>query len=133
MVMPWKQQLQPLSLPQGALLMQHVGKASSDELLHKFADPNACHLATTPPRRSLTLRRKRSSQRLAAPKRRRSIGGSADWRTGLLLPTTTAASVQKGQARREGAARLDNAAGFGLILAALERKWRKTVSSSASI
>lgn len=134
-----QQQQQPQQQPQGAVSVQHVAKASSDELLRKFADPDARHLAATtttpPPRRSLALRRKRSSRRvasglsarenpdaageLAAPKRRRSIGGgSSDWRAGLLqLPTT-----RKGQARRGGgAARLDDAAGIGLILAALER------------
>jgi len=120
--------------------VQHVGRASSDELLRKFADPDARRPAVTPPRRSLALRRKRSSRRvasglsardsdaaagftgaeLAAPKRRRSIGGSADWRrAGLLLPTSTpAASARKAQARR---ARADDAAGIGLLLAALER------------
>ncbi|RCV46751.1 hypothetical protein SEVIR_9G560500v4 [Setaria viridis] len=149
MATPRKQQPQP----QGAVSVQHVAKASSDELLRKFADPDARHLATTPPRRSLALRRKRSSRRvasglsardseasasagaaeLAAPKRRRSIGGSADWRAGLLLPTTTAASARKGQARRGGAARLDDAAGIGLILAALERTWRKTVAGASKM
>ncbi|OEL22053.1 hypothetical protein BAE44_0016933 [Dichanthelium oligosanthes] len=139
--------------PQGAVSVQHVAKASSDELLRKFADPDARHLATTPPRRSLALRRKRSSRRvasglsardsdaaaagatdLAAPKRRRSIGGSADWRAGLLLPTTTAAaSARKGQARRGGASRLDDAAGIGLLLAALERTWRKTVAGASKM
>ncbi|XP_062216917.1 uncharacterized protein LOC133917010 [Phragmites australis] len=147
--MPQKQQQ-----PQGAVSVQHVAKASSDELLRKFADPDARHLMT-PPRRSLALRRKRSSRRvasglsardsdaaagaeLAAPKRRRSIGGSADWRAGLLLPTTTAASARKGggavgQARRGGAARLDDAAGIGLLLAALERTWRKTVAGASKM
>ena len=82
----------------------------------------------------LALRRKRSSRRVAsglsardsadlaaAPKRRRSIGGSTDWRAGLLLPTTTAAR-KAGGARRGGggAARLDEA-GIALFLAALER------------
>ncbi|PUZ43045.1 hypothetical protein GQ55_9G630600 [Panicum hallii var. hallii] len=138
--------------PQGAVAVQHVAKASSDELLRKFADPDARHLAT-PPRRSLALRRKRSSRRvasglsardsdaaaagaseLAAPKRRRSIGGSADWRAGLLLPTTTAAaSARKAQARRGGASRLEDAAGIGLILAALERTWRKTVAGASKM
>ena len=48
-------------------------------------------------------------------------GRSADWRAGLLLPTTTAtaaSSAWKAQARR---ARLDDAAGIGVLLAALER------------
>lgn len=120
--------------------MQHVARASSDELLRKFADPDAHAKQITPPRRSLALRRKRSSRRvasglsardlesgaeLAAPKRRRSIGGSTEWKAGLLLPTTTTASARKGSAashsRRGGAARLDDAAGIGLLLAALER------------
>ncbi|KAF8780469.1 hypothetical protein HU200_001593 [Digitaria exilis] len=134
---------------QGAVSVQRVAKASSDELLRKFADPDAHH-ASTPPRRSLALRRKRSSRRVASglsardsdataagdaalvpPKRRRSIGGSTDWRAGLLLPTTTAASsARKGQARR---ARLDDAAGIGLILAALERTWRKTVAGASKM
>jgi hypothetical protein len=127
---PQKQQAQQVSV-------QHVGRASSDELLRKFADPDAPRAAAaTPPRRSL----KRSSRRvasglsardsdasaaagvtaaaLAAPKRRRSIGGS----TGLLLPT---ASARKARARR---ARADDAAGIGLLLAALER-----VSSSSDV
>ncbi|KAL6648874.1 hypothetical protein ACP70R_013098 [Stipagrostis hirtigluma subsp. patula] len=139
--------------PQGAVSVQHVAKASSDELLRKFADPDARH-AVTPPRRSLALRRKRSSRlasglsardpdagapgtELAAPKRRRSIGGSAEWRAGLLLPTTTAASARRGGAvghpRRGGAARLDDAAGIGLLLAALERTWRKTVAGASKM
>ncbi|TVU48518.1 hypothetical protein EJB05_08156 [Eragrostis curvula] len=135
--------------PQGAVSVQHVAKASSDELLRKFADPDA-RLSVTPPRRSLALRRKRSSRvasglsardsnaaagtELAAPKRRRSIGGSTDWRAGLLLPTTTAsASARKGQVRRGGAARLDDAAGIGLLLAALERTWRKTVAGASKM
>ncbi|GJN30163.1 hypothetical protein PR202_gb18449 [Eleusine coracana subsp. coracana] len=138
--------------PQGAVSVQHVAKASSDELLRKFADPDA-RSPVTPPRRSLALRRKRSSRRvasglsardsdawaagtteLAAPKRRRSIGGSTDWRAGLLLPTTTAAaSARKAQVRRGGAARLDDAAGIGLLLAALERTWRKTVAGASKM
>ncbi|WVZ55298.1 hypothetical protein U9M48_005974 [Paspalum notatum var. saurae] len=136
--------------PQSAVSVQHVAKASSDELLRKFADPDA-RRPVTPPRRSLALRRKRSSRRvasglsardssdaaagtdgLAAPKRRRSIGGSADWRAGLLLPTTTAAaaSARKAQPRR---ARLDDAAGIGILLAALERTWRKTVAGASKM
>ncbi|CAD6201733.1 unnamed protein product [Miscanthus lutarioriparius] len=135
--------------------VQHVGRASSDELLRKFADPDARRPAATPPRRSLALRRKRSSRRVAsglsardsdaaaaaagftgaelsAPKRRRSIGdGSADWRAGLLLPTSTpAASARKAQARR---VRADDAAGIGLLLAALERTWRKTVAGASKM
>lgn len=124
----------------GAVSVQHVARASSDELLRKFADPDAHAKQITPPRRSLALRRKRSSRRvasglsardlesgaeLAAPKRRRSIGGSTEWKAGLLLPTTTTASARKGSAashsHRGGAARLDDAAGIGLLLAALER------------
>ncbi|KAL6907720.1 hypothetical protein ACP4OV_002759 [Aristida adscensionis] len=144
--------LQPQPQPQGAVSVQHVAKASSDELLRKFADPDA-RLPVTPPRRSLALRRKRSSRRvasglsardsgadLAAPKRRRSIGGSAEWRAGLLLPTTTAAaaSARKGGAavghpRRGGAARHADAAGIGLLLAALERTWRKTVAGASKM
>ena len=83
-----------------AVSVQHVAKASSDELLRKFADPDddddAAKQGPTPPRRSLALRRKRSSRRiasglsardssasgadleLAVPKRRRSIGGSTN-------------------------------------------------------
>ncbi|KAF0911069.1 hypothetical protein E2562_005453 [Oryza meyeriana var. granulata] len=135
----------------GAVSVQHVAKASSDELLRKFADPDA-HCKATPPRRSLGLRRKRSSRRvasglsardsesgasgmeLAAPKRRRSIGGSTEWKAGLLLPTTTA-SARKGSSTshsRRGA-RLDDAAGIGLLLAALERTWRKTVAGASKM
>jgi hypothetical protein len=131
MATPPQQKQQPQQVS-----VQHVGRASSDELLRKFADPDAPRAAATPPRRSL----KRSSRRvasglsardsdasaaagvtaaaLAAPKRRRSIGGS----TGLLLPT---ASARKARARR---ARADDAAGIGLLLAALER-----VSSSSDV
>ncbi|KAM3316113.1 hypothetical protein ACQJBY_034312 [Aegilops geniculata] len=133
-----------------AVSVQHVAKASSDELLRKFADPDddddSSKQRATPPRRSLALRRKRSSRRvasglsardsgtasgagleLAAPKRRRSIGGSADWRAGLLLPTTTASSSSAaarkgsgGPARAKRGARLDEA-GVAHFLAALER------------
>uniref|UniRef100_A0A0E0K892 Uncharacterized protein n=1 Tax=Oryza punctata TaxID=4537 RepID=A0A0E0K892_ORYPU len=138
----------------GTVSVQHVAKASSDELLRKFADPDAHAKQITPPRRSLALRRKRSSRRvasglsardsgsgssgteLAAPKRRRSIGGSTEWKAGLLLPTTTA-SARKGSAashsRRGGASRLDDAAGIGLLLAALERTWRKTVAGASKM
>ncbi|XP_052146910.1 uncharacterized protein LOC127765966 [Oryza glaberrima] len=136
----------------GAVSVQHVARASSDELLRKFADPDAHAKQITPPRRSLALRRKRSSRRvasglsardlesgaeLAAPKRRRSIGGSTEWKAGLLLPTTSTASARKGSAashsRRGGAARLDDAAGIGLLLAALERTWRKTVAGASKM
>ncbi|KAE8799725.1 hypothetical protein D1007_24814 [Hordeum vulgare] len=138
-----------------AVSVQHVAKASSDELLRKFADPDddSKQRQLTPPRRSLALRRKRSSRRvasglsardsgtagaasgaeLAAPKRRRSIGGSTDWRAGLLLPTTTASSssARKGTAShaRRGA-RLDDA-GVAHFLAALERTWKKTVAGAS--
>jgi hypothetical protein len=122
--------------PPPQVSVQHVGRASSDELLRKFADPDARRPAVTPPRRKRSSRRVASGlsardsdasaaaagftgAELAAPKRRRSIGGSADWRAGLLLPTSTpAASARKAQARR---ARADDAAGIGLLLAALER------------
>ncbi|ONL93233.1 uncharacterized protein [Zea mays] len=136
MATPPQQKQQPQQVS-----VQHVGRASSDELLRKFADPDAPRAAATPPRRSL----KRSSRRvasglsardsdasaaagvtaaaLAAPKRRRSIGGS----TGLLLPT---ASARKARARR---ARADDAAGIGLLLAALERTWRKTVAGASKM
>ena len=52
-----------------AVSVQHVAKASSDELLRKFADPDdddAKQRQLTPPRRSLALRRKRSSRRVAS-------------------------------------------------------------------
>uniref|UniRef100_A0A0D9VP15 Uncharacterized protein n=1 Tax=Leersia perrieri TaxID=77586 RepID=A0A0D9VP15_9ORYZ len=139
----------------GKVSVQHVAKASSDELLRKFADPDAHSKQITPPRRSLALRRKRSSRRvasglsareyhesssgveLAAPKRRRSIGGSTEWRAGLLLPTTTASARKGGgggsHSRRGGAARLDDAAGIGILLAALERTWRKTVAGASKM
>ncbi|KAF7055882.1 hypothetical protein CFC21_063361 [Triticum aestivum] len=140
-----------------AVSVQHVAKASSDELLRKFADPDdddAKQRQLTPPRRSLALRRKRSSRRvasglsardsgtasgagleLAAPKRRRSIGGSTDWRAGLLLPTTTASSSSSarktgGPARAKRGARLDEA-GVAHFLAALERTWKKTVAGAS--
>lgn len=134
-----------------AVSVQHVAKASSDELLRKFADPDDDddkQRQLTPPRRS---RRKRSSRRvasglsardssasgaeleLAAPKRRRSIGGSTDWRAGLLLPTTTASSSARktgGPARAKRGARLDEA-GVAHFLAALERTWKKTVAGAS--
>ncbi|KAF7062073.1 hypothetical protein CFC21_068716 [Triticum aestivum] len=142
-----------------AVSVQHVAKASSDELLRKFADPDdgdSSNQRSTPPRRSLALRRKRSSRRvasglsardssasgadleLAAPKRRRSIGGSTDWRVGLLLPTTTTASSSSaaarkgngGHARAKRGARLDEA-GVAHFLAALERTWKKTVAGAS--
>ncbi|KAL5219690.1 hypothetical protein ABZP36_020374 [Zizania latifolia] len=137
----------------GTVSVQHVARASSDELLRKFADPDAAQSKQlAPPRRNLALRRKRSSRvasglsardsgstasgvELAAPKRRRSIGGSTEWKAGLLLPTTTA-SARKGGAshsRRGGASRLDDAAGIGLLLAALERTWRKTVAGASKM
>ncbi|XP_044460249.1 uncharacterized protein [Triticum aestivum] len=108
----------------------------------------------TPTRRSLALRRKRLSRHvvsglsardssasgadleLAAPKRRRSIGGSTDWRVGLLLPTTTTASsssVRKGNdghARAKRGAWLDEA-GVAHFLTALERTWNKTVAGAS--
>uniref|UniRef100_A0ACD5WEN0 Uncharacterized protein n=1 Tax=Avena sativa TaxID=4498 RepID=A0ACD5WEN0_AVESA len=140
-----------------AVSVQHVAKASSDQLLRKFADPDddaKKPQQLTPPRRSLALRRKRSSRRvasglsardsdatgtdLAAPKRRRSIGGSTDWRAGLLLPTSTGASSARkgaggGGARRGGGAgRLDEA-GIAHFLAALERTWRKTVAGASKM
>uniref|UniRef100_A0A0E0J5L7 Uncharacterized protein n=1 Tax=Oryza nivara TaxID=4536 RepID=A0A0E0J5L7_ORYNI len=75
----------------GTVSVQHVVKASSDKLMRKFTDPDAHAKQITPPRRSLALRRKQSSSKVAlglsardlelgaelvAPKRRRSIGGS---------------------------------------------------------
>ncbi|KAL5210107.1 hypothetical protein ABZP36_005730 [Zizania latifolia] len=136
----------------GAVSVQHVAKASSDELLRKFADPDAQSKHLTPPRRSLALRRKRSSRvasglsardsgsaasgiELEAPKRRRSIGGSTEWKAGLLVPTTTASARRGGasHSRRGGAARFDDAAGIGLLLAALERTWRKTVAGASKM
>ncbi|XP_037462164.1 uncharacterized protein LOC119333337 [Triticum dicoccoides] len=110
---------------------------------------------STPPRRSLVLRRKRSSRHvasglsakdssasgadleLAAPKPRRSIGGSTDWRAGLLLPTTTttssSSSARKGNgshAHAKRGARLDEA-GVAHFLPALERTWKKTVAGAS--
>lgn len=148
---PTRQSQSGLAVP-APVSVQHVAKASSDELLRKFADPEddddkPRHPA--PPRRSF----KRSSRRVASglsardsgsaagtelaalPKRRRSLGGSSEWRAGLLLPTTTKAgsAARKGSAaRRGGAARLDEA-GIGLLLAALERTWRKTVAGASKM
>ena len=99
---------------------------------------------STPPRRSLALRHKRSSRHVAsglfakdssasgeylelsAPKPQRSIGGSTDWRAGLLLPTTTTASSSSawkgngGHARAKRGERLDKA-GVAHFLVALEQ------------
>ncbi|XP_048570845.1 uncharacterized protein LOC125551628 [Triticum urartu] len=98
---------------------------------------------STPPRRSLALRRKRSSHRvalglssrdsgasgadleLAVPKRRRSIGRSTT--------TTSSSSVQKGNdghARVKRGARLEEA-GIAHFLAALERTWKKMVAGAS--
>jgi hypothetical protein len=54
----------------------------------------------------------------AMPKWRRSIGGSAEWRAGLLLLTSTPAASSASMAHRRRA-RADDAVGIGL-LAALE-------------
>nr|AAX95418.1 hypothetical protein [Oryza sativa Japonica Group]ABA95527.1 hypothetical protein LOC_Os11g48010 [Oryza sativa Japonica Group] len=49
----------------GTVSVQHVAKASSDKLMRKFTDPDAHAKQITPPRRSLALRRKQSSSRVA--------------------------------------------------------------------
>lgn len=124
--------METANTPAPACTVQHVAKASSDELLRKFADPDSpspglnLHLA---------LRRKKSSRRVASglsareltggsdvPRvvRRRRSGGSVDWKAGLLLPTTVRKS-NGSLIRRMGIGRIDDAVGIGLILAALER------------
>ncbi|KAJ4777888.1 hypothetical protein LUZ62_062145 [Rhynchospora pubera] len=132
--------------PTPACTVQHVTKASSDELLRKFADPDS-----PSPRRHLplALKRKKSSRRVAsglsarelagtgsdvslAVKRRRS-GGSAEWKAGLLLPTTTARKSNGSLARRMGIGRIDDAIGISIILAALERTWQKTVANASKV
>ncbi|XP_037418930.1 uncharacterized protein LOC119283529 [Triticum dicoccoides] len=109
---------------------------------------------STPPRRSLALRRKRSSHRvvsglssrdsgasgadleLAMPKRRRSIGGSTDWRAGLLPPTTTTTSSSSAQKGNDGHARVKRGvrleeADVVHFLATLERTWKKMVAGAS--
>ncbi|KAJ3682001.1 hypothetical protein LUZ60_014574 [Juncus effusus] len=129
--------------------VQKVTKASSDKLLLKFADPDS----NSPKQNSnrqlpLALRRKKSSRRVASGlsarelsggsdewkkvKRRRS-GGSTDWRAGLLLPVTTREKKNGSLIRRIGIGRMDDAVGIGLILAALERTWQKTVASASKV
>jgi hypothetical protein len=125
--------METASIPAPICTVQHVAKASSDQLLRKFADPDS-----PSPRRnlSLALRRKKSSRRVASglsareltggsdvplAVRRRRSGGSVDWKAGLLLPTTTARKSNGSLIRRMGIGRIDDAVGIGLILAALER------------
>jgi hypothetical protein len=121
------------STPEPICTVQHVAKASSDELLRKFADPDSPSPCRNLP---LALRRKKSSRRVASglsarehaggsdvplAVRRRSSSGSVDWRAVLLLPTTTAKKSNGSFIRRMGIGRIDDAVGIGLILAALER------------
>ncbi|XP_044460376.1 uncharacterized protein [Triticum aestivum] len=114
---------------------------------------------STPPRRSLALRRKRSSHRvasglsardssasgadleLAVPKRRRSIGGSTDWRAGLLPPTTTTASSSSAQKGNDGHARVKRGARLdvslslhfctSILIASANDTWKKMVAGAS--
>ncbi|OAY75444.1 hypothetical protein ACMD2_08847 [Ananas comosus] len=128
--------------------IQHVSRASSEELLRKFADPDAGEResgsefdrAVASLRGDLrallraapavaALHRKRSSRRVASglsarpdalpsAKRRRSCGG-AEWRAGLLLPASS--RKQAPLLRRIGILRSDDAT------------WRKTVAGASKM
>ncbi|XP_072984231.1 uncharacterized protein [Typha latifolia] len=135
--------------------VQHVTKASSDELLRKFADPDADPAVRSPRQvshrqllvlRTPALRRKRSSRRVAsglsardltagvdtASRRRRSCGGgAAEWKAALLLPTS--ARKPAPLVRRMGIGRWEDATGVGILLAALEKTWRRTIEGTSKM
>ncbi|XP_074587925.1 uncharacterized protein LOC141843795 [Curcuma longa] len=138
--------------------VQRVSKASSDELLRKFAeldaDPPARPYSPRPPS-SATARifapmdvRKKSCRAIAAlssreltssytdgrpARRRRTSAGPAEWKS--LLPLANRRPSSKSLLRRIGIQRSDDAApGIGLFLViALEKTWRKTMASASKM
>nr|XP_010907380.1 uncharacterized protein LOC105034056 [Elaeis guineensis] len=126
--------------------VEHVTRASSDELLRKFAELDA----DQPARSSRTsarlpiVRRKRSRRVMsglaardlatggaeAPTTRRRRSGGVAEWKA--LLPATASSRRSKSLLRRMGIGPGD-AVGIKLLLAALEKTWRKTMEGASKM
>ncbi|EHA8589932.1 hypothetical protein COCNU_scaffold013486G000010 [Cocos nucifera] len=131
--------------------VEHVTRASSDELLSKFAE-----LDDDPPARSSRtsarlpiVRRKRSRRGMSGlaardlatggaetpSTRRRRSGGLAEWKA--LLPPTASSRRSKSQFRRMGIGRSEigpgDAVGIKLLLAALEKTWRKTMEGASKM
>ncbi|CAL9133894.1 unnamed protein product [Musa acuminata var. zebrina] len=121
--------------------VQHVSKASSDELLRKFAELDD----GTPAGPSALLRhasplvtRKRSRRTVSAGdeavrarRRRKNKGGLAERKSLLPISNRRPASLllKMGIRRPE-----DGAPGIGLVLAiALEKTWRKTVEGASKV
>ncbi|KAG6476493.1 uncharacterized protein LOC122024966 [Zingiber officinale] len=141
--------------------VQRVNKASSDELLRKFAELDADPPArpySLPRPSSTTARiftpmavRKKSCRAINAlssrelisssssyadgrPARRgRTSAGQAEWKS--LLPLSNRRSSSKSLLRRIGVRRSDDAApGIGLFFAiALQKTWRKTMASASKM
>ncbi|URD77291.1 hypothetical protein MUK42_05422 [Musa troglodytarum] len=118
--------------------VQHVSKASSDELLRKFAElddgtpagPSAL-LRHAPPLVTRKKSRRTGDEAVRARKRRKSKGGLAERKS--LLPVSNRRPVSL--LRKMGIRRPeDGAPGIGLVLAmALEKTWRKTVEGASKV
>ncbi|WOL16842.1 hypothetical protein Cni_G25630 [Canna indica] len=144
-----------------AAKVQRVSKASSDELLRKFAELDDHPPArASPPRISgarllgapIVIRKKKSRRAMisalsarelaaspadaaaaARTRRRRASGGLAEWKS--LLPVTNRRPAHASLLRRMGIRRSEEGApGIGLFLAAaFEKTWRKTVEGASKM
>ncbi|KAH7664560.1 hypothetical protein IHE45_14G127400 [Dioscorea alata] len=140
------------SPPQPSPTVQHVTKASSDQLLRKFAELDSDSPRTTrKPQllRGQIVRKKRSNKVVSAlgareirasstvvdaPIARRRISGSrAEWNS--LLPISSRRS--KSLVRKMGICRSESGnrdfAGIACILAALEKTWRRTIEGASKM
>ncbi|THU67096.1 hypothetical protein C4D60_Mb05t21050 [Musa balbisiana] len=135
-----------------AAKVQHVSKASSDELLRKFAEIDADPPARAPAhllRAPIVVRKKSrravsalSARELSSPsdeairatrrRRRRSSGGLGEWKSLLPISNRRPASLL----RRMGIRRSEDGGASGIALflaAALEKTWRKTVEGASKM
>ncbi|XP_039138987.1 uncharacterized protein LOC120276330 [Dioscorea cayenensis subsp. rotundata] len=140
------------SPPQPSPTVQHVTKASSDQLLRKFAELDSdSPRATRKPQllRGQIDRKNRSNKVVSAlgareirassivvdaPIARRRISGSrAEWNT--LLPISSRRSKSLGRKMGIGRSEPGNRdfAGIACILAALEKTWRRTIEGASKM